>query len=169
MNSINEEQPEMKWDEVLAWIKQGIPPYLRKDAAFIDEIVQEVSVQLLKRRPLTRFDPKRGSLRAYIIGITRFVARRMQRTQQRLNTMDVEPEDNADRSIDRLCAKEVLCKLVAGLMALSDEQRRAIIRQTGCPCCGGSGDNRPINNEYVQRHRGLNRLKQLANEQKLQI
>jgi RNA polymerase sigma-70 factor (ECF subfamily) len=89
--------------------------------AAAEDIAQDCFLELL-RHP-GRFDPKRGSLRAYLLGVTRNLALKRWRTEQRLDALD----DDVESSTPDLMDQGVSMLINATVQSLPPLQREAVL------------------------------------------
>ena len=87
--------------------------------AAAEDITQDVFVSLL-RHP-DRFDPLRGTLRAFLLGIARNLALKRWRSEHRLEPLDEEAVAAEVIDFDRLDVGEMVSQAVRGLGPLQRE------------------------------------------------
>lgn len=129
------------FDEAFARHRSDVYRFARHmtagDAAAADDVTQDVFLALM-RRP-ERFDPERGTLRAYLLGIARHaVATRLREHRW----WDGEPETGeelpaGDDPLDELCRAQDVERVQAAVASLSPVFRDAIV---SCDLLGLSYD-----------------------------
>ncbi|MCA9718776.1 MAG: sigma-70 family RNA polymerase sigma factor, partial [Myxococcales bacterium] len=98
------------------------------DAAELDDVVQDVFITAYRRRG--DFDPRRGSTRAWLLGISRRVAFRYRRSRARRlrKTAALASEPRPRRDPEReLAAREAEAALRAFLDSLDEERREVFV------------------------------------------
>ena len=90
-------------------------------ATAAEDLAQDCFLELL-RHP-GRFNPKRGSLRAYLFGVTRNLALRRWRTEQRLDAL----EDDLTGDTPDVMAGGVSMLINAAVQSLPPLQREAVL------------------------------------------
>jgi RNA polymerase sigma-70 factor, ECF subfamily len=100
---------------------------MMKNAQDAEDLTQEVFLQLAK----TPYDPRRGSLRTFLVVLTRSRSldglRSRQRAQTSLQHWQVQLQpDLADVSLERLYREECVQEVQTALAQLSDEQQRVL-------------------------------------------
>ena len=99
----------------------GFALCLTGSAAAAEDLAQDCFLELL-RHP-GRFDPQRGSLRAYLLGVVRNLALRRWRTERRLESLDDAPGD--DRPDAMVVGVSMLVN--AAVQSLPPLQREAVL------------------------------------------
>jgi len=94
---------------------------LTGDTGTAEDLAQECFLQLVRDR--ARFDPSRGTLRAFLLGVVRNLAHKHWRQAQRIDPLD---EDLAGPEPD-LTAGEVSQVVGAAVQSLAPLQREALI------------------------------------------
>jgi len=138
---------------------QRYSPHLAED------LTQDVLVKLLKLKTVQSFDPKKGSLRAWLYGVIRWtVVAAIRRERLVLG----EPAERLDMLADsgptpdqRIDQMELVELVQAWIVQLTDKQRTAVERKF-IPKPGEADDTPETSKERVNRSRGLTTLRKIA-------
>ncbi|HXP84013.1 MAG TPA: RNA polymerase sigma factor [Bryobacteraceae bacterium] len=99
---------------------------LTGSAEVAEDVAQDCFVQLM--RDPAKFDPARGSLRAFLLGVTRNLVFRYWREEARMDPLDEEREWPAPDSGNRSAAMLGVAGLVASaVQSLAPLQREAVV------------------------------------------
>ena len=98
--------------------------WMLQDAESADDVTQECFLALLEHP--ARFDPERGDLRTFLLGIARNKCRLRWRERQPETALDDEAADSTPQALDELVASESRTILNAAISTLPPLQREAL-------------------------------------------
>lgn len=94
-------------------------------AAVAEDVVQEVFLALMREG--RKYDPRRGTLRAYLYGIARHKLARAMRRSREASEIPGEPASSADGPLEAAARKEEIRAVQRAVLALPAHYREAVV------------------------------------------